>query len=67
MYKVPGFGPSVQMQSGAGMSAWWCCVCVVNGIVKKACMRLRSMESLLGQCHPSQRNGMPDVTFSVLV
>lgn len=32
IYKVPGFGPSVQMQSGAGMGAWWCCVCVVNGI-----------------------------------
>lgn len=32
IYKVPGFGPSVQMQSVAGMGAWWCCVCVVNGI-----------------------------------
>lgn len=32
IYKVPGVGPSVQMQSGVGMGVWWCCVCVVNGI-----------------------------------
>lgn len=32
IFKVPRFGPSAQMQSGAGMGAWWCCVCVVNGI-----------------------------------